>query len=139
MGGTHGAVLHDGGVLCRPSSDPSGASAAAEAYTTDDGGDTWSESTLPPDFVPGALQCVLASTCVATGFFQSPDGSKTATAGTVLYSTDSGVTWTTVSLPTASLTTLGALTRLSCADASDCMASLFGRGDAASARCARLE
>jgi photosystem II stability/assembly factor-like uncharacterized protein len=111
--------------------DPSGASGAAEAYTTDDGGDTWSESTLPPDFVPGALQCVLASTCVATGFFQSPDGSKTAPAGTVLYSTDSGVTWATASLPTASLTTLGAFTRLSCADSSDCMASFFGKGSAA--------
>ena len=113
------------------SSDPSGASGAAEAYTTDDGGGKWSESPLPPDFVPGALQCVSASTCVATGFFQSPDGSPTAPAGTVLYSTDSGVTWATASLPTQSLTTLGALTRLSCANASDCIASFFGKGGAA--------
>jgi photosystem II stability/assembly factor-like uncharacterized protein len=111
--------------------DPSGASAAAEAYTTDDGGDKWSESTLPPDFLPGALQCVWASKCVATGFFQSPDGSKTASAGRVLYSTDSGVTWATASLPKASLTTLGPFTRLSCADASDCMASFPGKDGAA--------
>ena len=121
------------------SSDPSGASGAAEAYTTDDGGGKWSESPLPPDFVPGALQCVSASTCVATGFFQSPDGSPTAPAGTVLYSTDSGVTWATASLPTQSLTTLGALTRLSCANASDCIAKLLWQGRRRGGECARLE
>jgi hypothetical protein len=104
-------------------SDPSGQTGAAAAYSTDNGASTWTESDLPSDFVPGALQCVSLSTCVTVGFRQSPEGSPASPPGVALYSSNGGLTWTTSSLPP----TPGVLTRLTCADASDCTASFFNK------------
>jgi photosystem II stability/assembly factor-like uncharacterized protein len=105
-------------------SDPSGETGTAVAYSTNDAGRTWNESNLPMDFVPGALQCVAPSTCVTVGFLQSPAGSPSSPPAMVLYSSDGGSTWTTSSLPSLP-STPGALSRLTCSDASDCMASFF--------------
>lgn len=105
------------------SSDPAGQTGAAAAYATADRGSTWTESELPSDFVPGALQCASPSTCVTVGFRQSPNGSPTAPPGVALFTSDAGSTWTTSSLPP----TPGAITRLTCASPSDCMASFFAK------------
>ncbi len=43
-------------------SDPAGQTGAALAFVTDDGGATWTDSNLPSDFVPGAIQCVSTAT-----------------------------------------------------------------------------
>jgi hypothetical protein len=97
-------------------------SGAAQAFVTSDGGATWTDSSLPTDFVPTGLQCVTAELCVASGFTQSPDGSSTTVPGTVLYSSDDGATWAAASVPAG----IGPLGRVSCADPTDCVASFFG-------------
>jgi photosystem II stability/assembly factor-like uncharacterized protein len=98
--------------------DPSGAA----AFVTNDGGATWTDSSLPTDFVPSGLQCVTAEQCVASGFTQSPDGSSTTVPGAMLYSSDDGATWAAASVPPG----IGPLGRVSCADPTDCVASFFG-------------
>ncbi len=103
-------------------SDPSGQTGTASAYVTDDGGNTWAETSLPQNYAPEGLQCAGASMCATIGIVQ-PAGSATAPPLMALYSTDGGSTWATASLPS----TRGGIIRLSCADASDCIASLFGR------------
>jgi photosystem II stability/assembly factor-like uncharacterized protein len=90
---------------------------AAIAYSTNDSGSTWATTNLPQDFVPLALKCAGSSMCVAVGSLDSPNGSP----GMALYSADGGSTWNTASLPPAA----GQLTGLSCANASDCLASFF--------------
>jgi hypothetical protein len=92
------------------------------AFVTNDGGATWTDSSLPTDFVPTGLQCVSAELCVASGFTQSPDGSSTTVPGTMLYSSDDGATWAAASVPPG----IGPLGRVSCADPTDCVASFFG-------------
>jgi photosystem II stability/assembly factor-like uncharacterized protein len=94
-----------------------GGQTAAIAYSTNDSGSIWTTANLPHNFVPFALKCVGSSMCVAVGSLDSPDGSP----GMALYSADGGSTWNTASLPPA----VGRLTRLSCASASDCLASFF--------------
>jgi photosystem II stability/assembly factor-like uncharacterized protein len=98
--------------------DPSGAA----VFVTNDRGATWTDSSLPTDFVPSGLQCVSAELCVSSGFTQSPDGSSTSVPGTVLYSSDDGATWAAASVPPG----IGPLGRVSCADPTDCVASFFG-------------
>lgn len=110
------------------SSDPAGQSGTAVAVVTDDAGTTWTDSNLPPDFVPGGLQCVSDGSCIATGFYQSPGGSSTTPPGTVLYSSDDGATWATATAPSD----LGPLSSISCADSADCVASFFGDDGSAS-------
>jgi photosystem II stability/assembly factor-like uncharacterized protein len=107
-------------------SDPGGPTGAAEAYVTKDAGSTWTEANLPQDYVPGpgALQCIGSSMCASVGFVQSPEGSSGPPSAMALYSTDGGLTWTTASLPV----TTAAFLHLSCADASDCMATFFAKG-----------
>ena len=92
---------------------------SAASYATTDGGESWTTEQLPTDFVPHDLQCTSTANCVVTGFYQSPGGSQTTAAGTVLYTTDGGTTWTTASLPSG----LGSLGTVSCATATDCLAT----------------
>jgi photosystem II stability/assembly factor-like uncharacterized protein len=89
------------------------------AYSTNDSGSTWAATNLPHHFVPFALKCAGSSMCVAVGSLDSPNGSP----GMALYSADGGSTWNTASLPP----TAGQLTLLSCANASDCLASFFNQ------------
>jgi photosystem II stability/assembly factor-like uncharacterized protein len=103
-------------------SDPANQSGTALAFVTNDGGSTWTDSSLPSNFVPGGLQCASAQYCVVSGFYQSPDGSSTTPPGTVLYSSDDGTTWTTPTLPPG----LGPLSSVSCANSADCTATFFG-------------
>jgi photosystem II stability/assembly factor-like uncharacterized protein len=103
-------------------SDPAGQSGAALAFVTSDAGTTWTDATMPADFVPRGLQCVSAERCVASGFYQSPDESSSIPPGTILYSIDDGGTWKTASVPAG----LGPLSRISCADSTDCLAGFFG-------------
>jgi hypothetical protein len=91
------------------------------AYSTNDTGGTWTEARLPQGFVPSRLQCDGSSMCVAAGRAGSPNDGTGSPPGMVIYSTDGGLTWKTASLPA----TVGPLARLSCASASDCLASFF--------------
>jgi hypothetical protein len=108
-------------------SDPAGQTGAA-AYATRNAGTTWTESHLPQDFVPSALQCTSSSSCVTVGFRQPPVGSETSTTGVALFTSDAGATWTASSLPP----TAAALTRLACVG-SDCIASFLAKPDSANA------
>lgn len=103
-------------------SDPGGQSGTALAFVTNDGGTSWTDSSLPSDFVPGGLQCTSPESCAVSGYYQSPGGSSATAAGTVLYTSDDGATWTTATIPSD----LGSLSSISCADSADCLASFFG-------------
>jgi photosystem II stability/assembly factor-like uncharacterized protein len=103
-------------------SDPAGQTGAAAAYATRDGGNSWTESDLPPDFVPSALQCTSRSGCVTVGFRQAPNGSETSPTAVALFTSDAGATWTSSSLPP----TAAALTGLACVG-SDCIASFLAK------------
>ena len=94
---------------------------APATYVTTDGGKTWTTDRMPTDFVPHDLQCSSPTNCVVTGFYQSPGGGQTTPEGTVLYTTDGGTTWKTASLPSG----LGSLGTVSCATATDCLATFF--------------
>ncbi len=95
----------------------------ASAYVTDDGGETWSTSSLPNGYFPSALQCTSLGTCVASGF-QSPNGAPDMAGGTILYTTDGGSTWTSATVPTG----LSAFNSLSCAETGGCTAIFSGVG-----------
>ncbi len=106
-------------------SDPGGQSGEALSFVTDDGGASWTNSDLPTDFVPGgqrAIQCVSATDCVVSGFYQSPDGSSGIPPGTIVYTLDDGATWASATLPSGP----GPLSSVSCGDPTDCVASFFG-------------
>lgn len=104
-------------------SDPSGETGAAAAYSTVDGGDKWTWSPLPQNFVPAALQCVGPSVCATVGFLQSPEGTPSAPPAVAFSSSDGGLTWTKAPLPPTS----AALTQLSCPTVSDCVATFFDK------------
>jgi photosystem II stability/assembly factor-like uncharacterized protein len=91
----------------------------AAALTTSDAGASWSDAALPASFVPmlGA-QCLSGGTCVMVGFDSvTPDGSATPVdSGAAVYSTDGGATWSPATVPPGT----GILSKLSCADATDC-------------------
>lgn len=100
-------------------SDPAAPAGTATSYTTTDGGTQWATAPLPYPFVPRALQCWASGDCVASGFLTSTDGG--ATVGAVLHSSDAGASWSASATPAG----LGPLSTLSCADASDCIATFF--------------
>jgi photosystem II stability/assembly factor-like uncharacterized protein len=88
----------------------------AASYATSDGGESWTTAQLPTGFVPHDLQCPSTTKCVVTGYDESSGGSQVAT---VLYTTDAGAIWTTATLPSG----LGSLGTVSCATATDCLAT----------------
>jgi photosystem II stability/assembly factor-like uncharacterized protein len=96
---------------------------SASAYVTDDGGDTWSTSSLPTGYFPSSLQCTSLGTCVAGGF-QTSNGTPDRTAGAILYTTDGGSKWTASDVPSG----LSAFNALSCADSGSCVAIFSGIG-----------
>jgi photosystem II stability/assembly factor-like uncharacterized protein len=104
--------------------DGGGGPGSGSAMVTTDGGRTWSQSPLPSGFVPIGLQCFSAGGCISTGFDSSSAVTPSA-AGTALYSTDGGSTWSSATVPTGTR----AMTSLSCSDASHCFATSFGGAD----------
>jgi photosystem II stability/assembly factor-like uncharacterized protein len=105
--------------------DSSGASSAA--FTTSDGGATWSQGTLPSpasgQFVPTRLNCSGAS-CVAVGAAGIYEGASQGVyilGGAAYVSDDGGATWA------ASSGLWKGLTRsLTCPDSADCYAAALG-------------
>jgi photosystem II stability/assembly factor-like uncharacterized protein len=85
------------------------------SLVTTDGGSTWSQGSLPSNLGPSEISCVSSMTCVAVGFAGSWDES----AGTIAYSSDGGLNWSTAAIPDGT----PALRSVDCSDASDCMAS----------------
>ncbi|HEY1832707.1 MAG TPA: hypothetical protein VGG38_20890 [Acidimicrobiales bacterium] len=97
---------------------PGGQGSADVAAVTSDGGVQWTIVSFPGSFRDYGLSCV-GRHCVAVG--QSPPNYELTPGqhgdGTVIYSDDGGLTWSTGSAP--STDTIEALT---CADATHCLA-----------------
>ena len=70
----------------------------AASFMTDDGGNTWSTSSLPIGFIPSALQCTSAGNCVTSGSV-SLGGPPMPSHATILHTTDDGASWVAVALP----------------------------------------
>jgi len=95
----------------------------SEAFTTSDGGASWSQGTIPSlpsgQFVPTGLSCS-GTTCVAVGSAGIYGGASQGVdphGGAAYTSNDGGATWSASSAPP------GTLTRsLTCPDAADCYA-----------------
>jgi photosystem II stability/assembly factor-like uncharacterized protein len=94
----------------------------AASFVTDDGGSTWSTSSLPTGFIPSALQCISAADCVTTGSI-SLAGPPAPSEATILHTTDGGTSWATAAIPSslAAQDTFSPST-LSCADTGNCLA-----------------
>jgi photosystem II stability/assembly factor-like uncharacterized protein len=102
--------------------------AGAASYVTDNGGDTWSTSSLPTGYIPSALQCASATNCVTTGSV-SLGGPPLPSRAAILHTTNDGSNWVTASLPSqVANQTIFAPSSLSCADTENCLA-IFSDGD----------
>jgi photosystem II stability/assembly factor-like uncharacterized protein len=94
----------------------------AASFMTDDGGNTWSTSSLPIGFIPSALQCTSAANCVTSGSI-SLGGPPLPSQATILYTTDDGTSWATAALPSQlEAQSTFAPSTLSCADTDNCLA-----------------
>jgi photosystem II stability/assembly factor-like uncharacterized protein len=74
----------------------------AVSYFTSNGGHTWHSSSFPRSFFPSGtagpdVQCFVNGHCIALGY--QADDSHGHISGAVIYSTDSGATWTSSHLP----------------------------------------
>jgi len=105
--------------------DSSGSFSAA--FTTSDGGASWSQGTLPSlpsgQFLPTGLSCS-GTTCVAvgaTGVYGGASQGVDLNGGYAYTSDDDGATWSASSAPPRTLTW-----SLTCPDAADCYASTAG-------------
>jgi photosystem II stability/assembly factor-like uncharacterized protein len=86
------------------------------AFVTADGWRTWSELPLAPSFDPGWVQCFAGGRCIVTGLQSvGPEAH-----GAVMYSTDSGTSWTYATVPTG-LAAFGHVTPISCGDELHCV------------------
>jgi hypothetical protein len=99
-----------------------GTAGSVLSVMTTDGGESWSEASLPEDFDPLQLDCDRSAICITTGTETSPGSGSGSSPGIVLYSSDGGSTWSPASLPAG----VGPVTSLSCSEASDCFATSFG-------------
>lgn len=91
----------------------------AFSLTTSDGGQTWTQGTLPTGLLPDALACTSGGDCVVTGF----DG--TPADGDAAYSSDGGTTWTGATLPAGAV--MDSLSpSVACSGSGFCITSSFG-------------
>ena len=111
-----------GGLSCSSTADcvtvlgdPVSGSQAA-AFRTTDGGQVWSQSSLPAGMMPDSLSCDTAGDCVAAGLGATQTGNSVPIAEAA-YSSGSG--WTESKLPPGA----GSIGALSCFGSSDCLAS----------------
>jgi photosystem II stability/assembly factor-like uncharacterized protein len=110
---------------------PDGPPGHASAFITDDGGSTWSTSSLPAGFMPTSLQCTSAEICVASGNSMSPGETPSTAHGMILYTTDGGSNWLGAALPSVRgvfgpFGPFGPFGSLSCGDTGNCLATGFG-------------
>jgi len=91
---------------------------------TTDGGQTWSSSPLPSDFVPLEARCLGGSTCIVGGFDAASGDVKPSpqSQGAVFASTDGGASWAAATVPDG----FGPVTTFSCGDQADCVAVTAG-------------
>jgi photosystem II stability/assembly factor-like uncharacterized protein len=94
----------------------------AASFSTDDGGNTWSTSSLPTGFIPSALQCTSAAECATSGSI-SLAGPPAPSQATILNTTNGGTSWATAAIPSrlAAQDTFAPST-LSCAETGNCLA-----------------
>jgi photosystem II stability/assembly factor-like uncharacterized protein len=102
------------------------------AMVTTDGGQTWIVTQLPSGFAPHSLDCPAVDSCVAGGDTGplTPSG-----GGAIRYSSDGGSRWALATLTAGSGSQpggYGSLVTISCADATDCVATAIGGKDSAS-------
>jgi len=105
--------------------DSSGSFSAA--FTTSDGGASWSQGTLPSppsgQFVPTGLSCS-GTTCIAvgaTGIYEGASQGVDLHGGAAYTSEDGGATWAA-----SSAQWKGLMRKLSCPDSADCYAATLG-------------
>jgi photosystem II stability/assembly factor-like uncharacterized protein len=103
---------------------PNGIGVENVAEVTDDGGQTWTESSLPGTFRGNAIQCMSATMCVATGMTPAAyDVTNPITQmdndAAAVYTTDGGATWQTGTVSTAGMESIDFL---SCVDTQHCVA-----------------
>lgn len=99
---------------------PGADASSAQTYyvlKTADGGESWSDSALPADFVPAEAKCFAGGGCTVVGAEGlSPAGPLVQ--GAALSSADGGQTWVAATLPDEA----GPLSAVSCSDQTDCVA-----------------
>jgi len=100
------------------------------AFTTGDGGATWTQPTLPPDVTDlDGVSCPTTSDCTAVGAYDGAGG----TGPVALGSTDGGTTWTAESVPAGA-----SMSAVSCTSASQCV-SVEGQGQTGTAAVVDVE
>ena len=92
---------------------------------THDGGEDWSGYAIPTDINLNSVACLPGGDCYAVGFDGSANGYDGNGDGTVLASSDSGMTWSSQTVPPA----IGGLTSVSCPSTTTCYAVGEGKGD----------
>jgi len=91
------------------------------AWTTSDGGSTWTAAHLPSSFVPSSsnppgVSCFADGTCIADGTTSARPGANTTAE--MIYSVNSGLTWSPSATP--SISALAGL--MSCSNDENCVA-----------------
>jgi photosystem II stability/assembly factor-like uncharacterized protein len=102
----------------------------AFAFVTDDGGNTWSTSSLPIGLLPSGLQCISATSCVASGASVGKmysDSNPATPTGAILYTTDGGSSWNAAAVPSG-FSGFGLVSSLSCSESGDCLVTSSSGG-----------
>ena len=94
----------------------------SDAFSTTNGGRTWTTSALPNDFISYSLQCSSDGRCVIGGdAAMSSETPMSLPTPMMLYSTDGGVTWSPSTLPPDNGAYL-LISSISCGDSQHCVA-----------------